>query len=314
MTQEPHPDPVPLARDGDLDAFEELVRLHTPAAYRVAVAVVGESLARDLVQEAVLTAWQQLPRLRDAGRFAPWLHRIVVSRGRSMLRHSHPVREIPVSPWHGAALLHAHDDMGAEEARAVLTTTFAALAFDQRAVIALHYAAGLSLREVADALDVSRGTATSRLAAALEALRHRAGIGEDGTDGGMGSGQASATDERMPPQDPRVEAFVESLADVGVPSDLAASVSTHVRESPGRGRSFRLPLLLAAAGLLLTVSVAMAAGWQPPFDLLPGPQATTPAPTPSPTASPTGSATPETSTVFEFARVAAATADVARTR
>jgi RNA polymerase sigma-70 factor (ECF subfamily) len=171
-----HLEPVHRARDGDLDAFDQLVLQHTPAAYRIAVAVVGETLARDLVQEAFLAAWQQLPRLRDPERFAPWLHRIVVNRGRSMLRRGRSVREIPVSAWHEGTLVAPHDDLGAAEARVVLASTFAALSYDQRAVIALHYAAGLSLREVAEALDVPVGTAKSRLASALEALRRGAGV------------------------------------------------------------------------------------------------------------------------------------------
>jgi len=174
--EDSHLDPVTRARDGDLDAFEELVVLHTPAAYRVAMAVVGETLARDLVGEVFQAAWQQLPRLRDPDRFAPWLHRILVNRGRSMLRRGRAVREIPVSAWHEGTLVHPHDGMGAAESRAVLASTFAALSYDQRAVNALHYAAGLSLREVGEALDVPAGTARSRLAAALEALRRRSGL------------------------------------------------------------------------------------------------------------------------------------------
>jgi RNA polymerase sigma-70 factor, ECF subfamily len=167
---------VARARDGDLDAFDQLVHQHTPAAYRLALAVVGESLARDLVQEAFLAAWQQLPRLRDPERFGPWLHRIVVNRGRSMLRRGRAVREIPVSAFHEATLGGRHAALDAAEARAVLAGALAGLSYDQRAVIALHYAAGLSLREVADALDIPVGTAKSRLAAALEALRRRAGV------------------------------------------------------------------------------------------------------------------------------------------
>ncbi len=184
--EEAHLDPVQRARDGDLDAFDQLVLLHTPAAYRIAVAVVGETLARDLVQEAFLGAWQQLPRLRDPDRFGPWLHRIVVNRGRSVLRRGRAVREIPVTAWHEGTLVHPHDGMGAAEARAVLASTFSALSYDQRSVIALHYAAGLSLREVAEALDVPVGTAKSRLAAALEALRRQAGVDAAGAPGGPG--------------------------------------------------------------------------------------------------------------------------------
>ncbi|HYO42753.1 MAG TPA: RNA polymerase sigma factor [Candidatus Limnocylindrales bacterium] len=289
------------AREGDLDAFDEVVLLHAPAAYRAAVAVVGESLARGLVGEAFLVAWQQLPHLRDPEGFVPWLHRIIVNKGRSMLRRGRAVREIPVPAWHEGTLVTPHDGMGAGEARAVLASAFAALPYDQRAVIALHYAVGLSLHEVAEALDVPVGTAKSRLAAALGALRARSGIdvtrgaasrwarphadaradADAGADAVAEAGGAAMTDERMPPQEPHVEAFLESLAVLAVPGELAAAVSSHLRERPSRRASLRLPVLAAAAGLLLTVAVAMAAGWAPPFDVLPGPQVTVSLPLPS---------------------------------
>ena len=275
---------VARARDGDLDAFHQLVQEHTPAAYRLARAIVGESLAPELVGEAFVAAWQQLPRLRDPDRFTPWLHRIVVNRGRSMLRRGRSVREIPVSAFHEATLGGRHATVGSREARAVLAGAFAALSYDQRAVIALPYAAGLSLGEVAEALDIPAGSAKARLAAALEALRRRAGVDADAAAGA----RRAATDERMPPEDdPRLDAHLRSLAEAPVPPALAGSVSLRVRDHPSRRPSLRLPILAGAAGLLLVVSLAMAAGWRPPFDLLPGPE-TTPAPSaaPVPTSSP----------------------------
>jgi RNA polymerase sigma factor (sigma-70 family) len=99
-----------------------------------------------------------------------------VNRGRSILRRGHGVREIPVSPVHEATLRAPGDPFAGAEARAVVAASFAALSYDQRVVVGLHYAAGLSLAEVAEALDVPVGTAKSRLAAALEALRRRAGV------------------------------------------------------------------------------------------------------------------------------------------
>ena len=325
---------------------------HAPAAYRVAVAVVGETLARELLGEAFLAAWRQLPRLHDPARFTPWLSRIVVSSGRSMLRRGRSVREIPVTAWHQGTLVTPHDGMGATEARALLASTFSALAYDQRAVIALHYAAGLTLREVAETLDVPVGTARSRLGAALEALRRQSGV--DRADGpaspwarpganhatparggaddpveaaehrGPAPGDQSpaaeapgpAAEDRMPPQEPHVEAFLESMADLPVPGDLAGAIASHVREHPSRRPALRLPLLAAAAGLLVTLSVAMAAGWDPPFDLLPGPQETASLPplaSPRPTGSTSPSTRPETpepAEAWEWAVVVGAGAEI----
>jgi RNA polymerase sigma-70 factor (ECF subfamily) len=310
-------DPVALARGGDLDAFDQLVRQHAPAAYRLAAALVGESLARELAGEAFLAAWQQLPRLHDPDRLAPWLHRIVVNRGRAMLRRGRAVREIPVSAFHESRLGGPHAPVGSGEARAVLAGALAALSYDQRAIIALHHAAGLSVRETAEALDIPASGARSRLEAALEALRRRAGVDPRaaGMDPSAPRGARAATDERMPPQDdPRVEAYLRSLGEAPVPADLAGAVTTRVRERPSRRPSLRLPALAGAAGLLLVVSLAMAAGWRPPFDLLPGPEPTSwPSTAPGPTAAPGPTTSPETVPPGDdvtFARVVTAGAEL----
>jgi hypothetical protein len=113
----------------------------------------------------------------------------------------------------------------------------------------------------------------------------------------------------MPPQEAHVEAFLESMAAAAVPADLARAVASHVRERPSRRPSLRLPLLAAAAGLLLTVAVAMAAGWDPPFDVAPGPPAPASLPPVARTQSP-DPATPAPPEAWEFARVVGVGAEI----
>jgi RNA polymerase sigma-70 factor, ECF subfamily len=303
-------DPVTRARDGDVDAFDELVHRHAPAAYRVAVAAVGETLAPDLVAEAFLAAWRHLPRLRDPDRFAPWLLRIVVNRGRSLLRRARSVREIPVTTPPDATVTVAGDGRVAAGTPSSLASAFSALAYDQRAIIALEHAAGLSQLEVGEALEVPATVAGSRLAAALESLGRRAGIDGERTPAG---------DERMPSLDPRLEAYLASLAEPPVPRDLPTSVAEGVRRHPGRQPSLRLPALSLAAGLLLVVAIAMAGGWKPPIDLLPGPQPTPTQPDPSrpalatfapATPSPVATPTFRPPDAWTFARISAAGAEI----
>ncbi|MGI8930620.1 MAG: RNA polymerase sigma factor, partial [Candidatus Limnocylindria bacterium] len=50
-----------------------LVEQHATEMYRVAAAIVGEADARDLTQETFVTAWTQLPRLREPAAFSGWL-------------------------------------------------------------------------------------------------------------------------------------------------------------------------------------------------------------------------------------------------
>lgn len=164
---------VEQARRGRADAFEVLVEHFGPEAYRLASGIVGPDDARDVAQEAFITAWRDLPRLRDPERFAPWLRRIVVSRSRNQLRSRgrRPATSLEASAAQAHGISAGGDFREAVHARQALEGQFARLSADQRAVLALHYGSDLSIREAAEAMDVSVGTAKSRLNAALKGLR-----------------------------------------------------------------------------------------------------------------------------------------------
>lgn len=66
------------AADGDARAFEALVRRYGPVMRAYARRVLGStSDVDDAVQDAFVTAWQQLPALADVGSVKSWLMRIV---------------------------------------------------------------------------------------------------------------------------------------------------------------------------------------------------------------------------------------------
>jgi RNA polymerase sigma factor (sigma-70 family) len=174
----PEGDPLDVVRQaqaGDREAFEMLVERHAAETHRIAAAIVGPVDARDVTQETFVAAWQQLPRLRAADAFAPWLRRICVNRARNWLRSMNR-RGRPTSldaDGDFAARLPdpGRDFRGAVEARMVLEPAFEQLSSEQRAVLALHYSMGLSIAEAAAALGIRVGTAKSRLNAGLNALR-----------------------------------------------------------------------------------------------------------------------------------------------
>ncbi len=152
-----------------------LVERHAAEMYRLAAAIVGQVDARDVTQETFVAAWQQLPRLRDADAFAPWLRRICINRSRNWLRASIR-RGRPASLDMNDGLAERipdprRDFRGAVEARLILEPAFELLSPDQRAVLALHYSMGFSISESADALGIRIGTAKSRLNAGLNVLR-----------------------------------------------------------------------------------------------------------------------------------------------
>jgi RNA polymerase sigma-70 factor (ECF subfamily) len=169
------PDLVRRAQRGDMDAYEELVTAQSLSVYRLARAYVGDAGAADLAQDVFVAAWRGLPGLRDTAAFGPWLHRIAVNRCRSAVRGSGRVREIPMDDVTIDRAADARDGFLAAEARAVVGPAFRRLGEEPRALIALHYAAGLSIRECAGVLEIPEGTAKSRLNAALAALREDIG-------------------------------------------------------------------------------------------------------------------------------------------
>jgi len=139
--------------------------------------VAGPAAADDVTQDAFVRAWRELPGLRDADRFVPWLRRILVNRARDVQRADRRrPRIVDLVPAAGAVAEHAagRDDPALAVDR--LTDLHAALdqlSLDQRAVVGLHYLADLTLPEVAATLGIPVGTAKSRLNAGLVGLRRR---------------------------------------------------------------------------------------------------------------------------------------------
>jgi RNA polymerase sigma-70 factor, ECF subfamily len=183
MTREGAPlDLVRRAQAGEREAFDMLVERHVTEVYRLAMAIVGPVDARDVTQDAFVQAWVKLPGLRDADAFAPWLRRICANGARNWLR-AEGRRGQPASLDADAAIADTVADRRPDfrrdvETRSLLQPAFERLSPDQRAVLALHYSMGYSIRESADALGVGVGTAKSRLHAGLNVLRDAIGAPE----------------------------------------------------------------------------------------------------------------------------------------
>ena len=160
---------VEAACAGDRDAFGALVRPHLDTALGVARLVAGSyEDGTDAVQEALLSAWQDLPKLRDPMAFPAWFRRHVVRAAmRSAQRRGrHPVRELDVE-------LPGPPDGGIELAMDLreLDRAFDRLSADDRLLLTLRHAWDLPGAEIAAVLRVPEGTVKSRVHAAMARLR-----------------------------------------------------------------------------------------------------------------------------------------------
>jgi RNA polymerase sigma-70 factor (ECF subfamily) len=165
-------DLVEQARNGDLDAYAQLVRLAHSRLFNVAHLILRDSdRAQDAVQDALVLAWRHVRSLRDPDAWDAWLRRLTVRACYDLARKEK--RRTIVE-------LRAKPDVGSDRT-ADISSTIAErdwvmaeldrLDLDQRAVIVLHYYLDLPMREVAETLDIPIGTAASRLHRGLEAVR-----------------------------------------------------------------------------------------------------------------------------------------------
>ncbi|HSD30019.1 MAG TPA: sigma-70 family RNA polymerase sigma factor [Vicinamibacteria bacterium] len=161
------------ARQGDLAAFEEVVRQYQRRVYGVALRIVrAHDVADDVAQEAFVRAWRSLDRFDLARPFGPWVCRIAANLAVNHVR-SPRAREEALPDGHAETPSGDRGPLGAildAEAKRVLDEAVAGLGPEQRAVFVLRAVEEMSYAEIAEALGISQGTVMSRLFRARERL------------------------------------------------------------------------------------------------------------------------------------------------
>jgi RNA polymerase sigma-70 factor (ECF subfamily) len=161
------------AQAGDPLALDELLRRYERPLFRhIQRLTRDEAASYDALQETYLAILRSIRKLRSRASFRPWAYGVATRTCLKALskrqRHQHAeLSEEPVDPMPlPDSLASAREEMEALIDRVLL------LSPRLRAVILLHFFEGLTLREVAAALEISIGTVKSRLAAGLTHLRH----------------------------------------------------------------------------------------------------------------------------------------------
>lgn len=161
------------ARQGDHEAFGQLVRTHQSRIYRHLLNLTGSrEEALELSQEMFLKAWQALPDWRPDALFHTWLYRIASNLAYDTLRRRRIVAfepladddDTPATDAGPEALLQARQRLGN------LDAALARLPAEQREIVLLREVEGLSYEELAAAQGIDEGTVKSRLARARAAL------------------------------------------------------------------------------------------------------------------------------------------------
>jgi len=171
---------VERARDGDLDAFNDLVVCYQESLFALIVRMVPDrDQASDCVQEAFFSAYRNLDRFRG-GSVRSWLNRIAVNAAMDTqrARRRRPVQPYPElddDSWQPPAGSEADPVTTAltTERHRALNAALASITDDQRAAIVLFDIEGYDYAEIAEMTGVSLGTVKSRIHRGRLALRDR---------------------------------------------------------------------------------------------------------------------------------------------
>ncbi|MFZ5668526.1 MAG: RNA polymerase sigma factor [Pseudomonadota bacterium] len=158
---------VRAARSGSRGAFARLVERHQRGLRAFLRRIAGPD-ADDIAQDALVTAWTSLDRLRDPDGFRSWLYGIAWRRAQALARSGARAARRD-RDWLDATELDRGTALAAED-RLALEAAMAALAPDQRAAVALCLAEGWTHAEAAAALDLPLGTIKSHVARGRDRL------------------------------------------------------------------------------------------------------------------------------------------------
>ncbi len=168
---------IQSAKQGDEDAYAELVRRHSGGLHRaVARILADETEAWDVVQMAFLKAWQKLDRYDSRYSFSTWLYRIGTNLAIDLLRsRTSRDRAHKAGTEHRLRLVGNGEGAGllaeSQEADGILRKLVGVLTPQQRSAFVLREMEGLDTSEVAEVLGCSATTVRNHIFQARKALR-----------------------------------------------------------------------------------------------------------------------------------------------
>jgi RNA polymerase sigma-70 factor, ECF subfamily len=171
--------------DGDVGAFQELVKRHQAPLYRFCLRSLGNpEAATDATQEVFLRVVKNAPKWERKAKFTTWLYTIArnfcideTRKGRFRKTesldepiHTHGESGASKIDQVSSDLPNAEAALRARRVRSAVNMALESLPAEQREVFCLRQYGGLSFREIAESLDVGENTVKSRMRYALGSI------------------------------------------------------------------------------------------------------------------------------------------------
>lgn len=159
---------VMAIKAGNKKALGRLVEKHKKLAYRTALGLVGNrDDAFDISQEAFIRVYRSADRYDESRPFLPWFYTIISNLCRTWLsrRTTRDYKLVNVDDYSYLLVDESNPEkeLVKKEALADLRRGLSRLAFEDREIITLQHFRGMSYDEIAEVLDIPRGTVMSRL-------------------------------------------------------------------------------------------------------------------------------------------------------
>ena len=161
------------AVDGDIAAWEALMRAHQEAVFRLAYLIVGDpDDAEDVAQETFLRAWKHLRGFDATRPLRPWLLSIASNLSSNRRRSAGRYFAALTRAFRDEPAPATVEDKSSEKSQAdELWKAVQKLNMQDQQIVYLRYFLNLPIAEAAQVLQVAEGTIKSRLSRALEKLR-----------------------------------------------------------------------------------------------------------------------------------------------
>ncbi len=155
-------------KSGNKKALGKLVERYKTSAYRLALGLVGNrDDAHDISQEAFLRVYKSAGTFDQSKPFLPWFYAIIANLSRTWLTRRSRTENRMVELDDVSFLLvdesNPEKNMEYRETISRLQSALLELPFEDREIIMLQHFRGLSYNEIAELLDIPRGTVMSRL-------------------------------------------------------------------------------------------------------------------------------------------------------
>jgi len=169
--QNKHADILDRCKNGEQKAYYEIYKLYSRAMFNICFRILGsQEMAEDVLQEAFVSAFQNLKSYQGKASFGAWLKRIVVNRAISYLRKNQ--LELVMMDDR----IDVEDDAAIDENELVLKVETIRTAIQKlpngfRVVFSLYLLEGYDHKEIAEILQISESTSKSQYNRAKKKLK-----------------------------------------------------------------------------------------------------------------------------------------------